>query len=181
MCEDVVARPPFTQITGHDNADGLPSNASPLTLCGMADPALVVRNTCSFVVGRLLEIRVAAGYHAVQDVDEMMAMMRDQISRLPEQHKFVIAADWRRVGVMPQDTAERAREMLARSNPRVVKSSILIDPSHATTSLQVVRLVKEAENANRRHFTDAAQQIAWLSDVLTAQELQRLRVFLALG
>lgn len=157
----------------------MPSNASPLTLCGMADPARVVRNTCSFVVGRLLEIRVAAGYHAVQDVDEMIGMIVDQVSRVPEHQKFVIAADWRKVTVMPQDTAERAREMLTRSNPRLLKSSILIDPSHATTGLQVVRLVEEAENANRRHFTDAAQQIAWLSDVLTAQELQRLRAFLA--
>ena len=147
----------------------------------MAEAVLVVRNTCSFVVGRLLEIRVAAGYHSVQDVDEMISMMRDQISRLPEHEKFVIAADWRRVTVMPQDTAERAREMLARSNPRVLKSSILIDPNHATTSLQVVRLVKEAENVNRRHFTDAAQQITWLSDVLTAQESQRLRAFLHSG
>jgi hypothetical protein len=144
----------------------------------MADPALVVRNTCSFVVGRLMEIRVGAGYHAVQDVDEMIGMMIEQLSRMPEDFKFIIAADWRRVTVMPQDTAERAREMLARSNPRVIKSSILIDPSHATTGLQVFRLVKEAENANRRHFTDAAQQISWLSDVLTTQELQRLRTFL---
>ena len=159
----------------------MPSNARALTLRRMAHSALVVRNTCNFVVGRLLEIRVAAGYHAVQDVDEMIGMMRDQASRLPEHEKFVIAADWRKVTVMPQATAERAREMLARSNPRVVKSSILIDPSHATTGLQVVRLVKEAENANRRHFTDAAEQIAWLSDVLTAQELQRLRTFLYSG
>lgn len=148
---------------------------------GMADPALAVRNTCSFVVGRLLEIRVAAGYHVVQDVDEMIGMMGDQVSRLPEHQKFVIAADWRRVTVMPQATAERAREMLARSNPRVIKSSILIDPSHATTGLQVVRLVKEAENANRRHFTDPAHQITWLADVLTPQELQRLRTFLYSG
>ena len=138
-------------------------------------------NTCEFVVGRLMEIRVAAGYHTVRDVEEMMAMMREQISRLPEEQKFVIAADWRNVTVMPPDTAARARDMLAHSNPRVIRSSILVRPGQATTSLQVVRLVKEADNDNRRHFEAAHRQISWLSEVLSEPEVQRLREFLRVG
>ena len=143
-----------------------------------APASLPPQNTCTFVVGRLMEIRVAAGYHTVRDVDQMITMMREQISRLPEREMIVIAADWRHVTVMPQATAARARDMLARSNPRVLRSSILTDPTHATANLQVLRLVKAAENDNRRHFTSPGEQIAWLAQVLTSRELQRLREFL---
>jgi hypothetical protein len=77
----------------------------------------MLRNTCEVVVGRLLEIRVAAGYRTVADVDEMIAMIRESVSKLPSATKVVIAADWRAVQVMPPDTAARAREMLAGANP----------------------------------------------------------------
>ena len=53
----------------------------------------------------------------------------------------------------------RARDMLARSNPRVLRSSILVDPTHHTANLQVLRLLKEADNENRRHFTLPGEQI----------------------
>lgn len=141
----------------------------------------VQSNSCEFVVGRLMEIRVAAGYHTVADVEQMMAMMQQQISRLRADEKFVIAADWRNVTVMPPDTAARARDMLANSNPRVIRSSILLRPGQATTSLQVLRLVKEAENDNRRYFIAQSQQIKWLSEVLKLSELTRLRSFLEAG
>lgn len=138
-------------------------------------------NTCEFVVGRLMEIRVAAGYRTVQDVDRMIGMIIKASAALPPPGKFVIAADWRAVSVMDQDTANRAREMLALSNPRVIRSSILVQPEQAITNLQVVRLVKEAANEDRRHFTSPAEQAAWLSEVLTEEETARLRVFLGLG
>jgi len=135
-------------------------------------------NTCEFVVGHLLEIRVAAGYRSVEDVDDMIAKMMAAAATLPSEVKFVIVADWRSVTVMAPDTAARVKQMLERSNPRVVRSSILIQPTHATTGLQALRLVKEAANANRRHFTSAREQIAWLGEVLTPAETQRLRGFL---
>jgi hypothetical protein len=131
-------------------------------------------NTCEFVVGRLMEIRVAAGYRSVQDIDQMIRMMMEASATLPSPGKYVIAADWRAVSVMDQATALRAKEMLASSNPRVVRSSILIQPNQATANLQVLRLVKEAANKNRRHFTSPSEQATWLREVLTEQE-QRQR------
>jgi len=54
-------------------------------------------NTCEFKVGRLMEIRVAAGYRTVGDVDEMIQMMVDRGSKLAANAKYIIAADWRKV------------------------------------------------------------------------------------
>jgi hypothetical protein len=135
-------------------------------------------NTCAFVEGRLLEIRVARGYKSVDDVEEMIGMIGENIAKLPESAKFCIAADWRAVHLMPPDTASRAREMLARVNPRVTRSAILTLPEEAVTNLQVLRLVREAENSSRRAFSDARAMTSWLSEVLSPAEATRLKRFL---
>jgi hypothetical protein len=137
-------------------------------------------NTCEFVVGRLLEIRVAAGYRSVEDIDEMINMIRKNVGKLPPSEKFAIAADWRTVGIMRPETAARARAMLMSVNPRVTRSAILTLPENPTQNLQVVRLIREAENESRRHFTVAADLAAWLSEVLSPDETARLRTFLGL-
>lgn len=137
-------------------------------------------NTCEFRVGRLMEIRVARGYRAVEDVDEMIAMMIERVGKLPPDQKYVIAADWRHVTVMSPETAARARAMLSKSNARALRSSILTHSDQSLTNLQVQRLVREAENEHRRHFVSAREQHAWLSEVLTTEESARLAEFLGL-
>jgi hypothetical protein len=136
-------------------------------------------NTCEFVEGRLLEIRVAAGYKCVADIDAMIGMIRGNVGKLPPGDSFTIAADWRAVQVMSPETAQRCREMLASVNPRVVRSAILTLPENSLTNLQVVRLVREAQNPSRRAFTVAAEMAAWLGEVLSPKETARVRVFLA--
>lgn len=138
----------------------------------------MIRNTCEFVTGRLLEIRVAAGYRAVSDVDHMIGMIEERVAKLPPGEKYAIAADWRPVHVMPPDTAARAREMLLAVNPRVTRSSVLTSPENRTVNLQVARIIREAENPNRRHFASADEMHAWLSEVLTPEESARLKTFL---
>ena len=138
------------------------------------------RNTCEFIEGRLLEIRVAAGYRTVDDVDQMIAMIVASVGKLPPEAKFTIAADWRAVQLMPPEVAARARVMLTSVNPRVKRSAILTLPANPLTNLQVIRLIREAENASRRHFTSAKEQHAWLSEVLTPEESRRLAKFLGL-
>jgi hypothetical protein len=138
-------------------------------------------NTCEFKVGRLLELRAGAGYTSVRDVQRMIAMMRAQFSALPPGGRCVIAADWRSVRMMSPETAQRAREMLAGSNPRVIRSAILTLPDRSLANLQVVRLVREAESENRKHFTSAEDQKSWLAEVLSEPEQARLAQFLELG
>jgi hypothetical protein len=140
----------------------------------------MIRNTCEFVVGRLLEIRVAAGYHTVADVDEVIRMTSDNLKKLPPGAKFVAAADWRAVRLMPPDTASRAHNLLHSMNPLLTRSAILTLPESPLTNLQVVRLIREAENSGRRHFVSAAEMHAWLTEVLTQEESSRLSTFLGL-
>jgi hypothetical protein len=102
------------------------------------------------------------------------------VSSISPEQKYVIAADWRAVGVMSPETSARARAMLAGTNARVVRSSILIQAEHSIAQLQVQRIVREADNANRRHFTNARAQHTWLSEVLTPAEAARLAEFLEL-
>lgn len=138
-------------------------------------------NTCEIVAGRLMEIRLAAGYRSVADVDDMIRMMVRKFTTLPVGARVVIAADWRGISVMSQETSERAKVMLTQSNPRVLRSSILIGEQRHTASLQVVRLVREADNQERRCFASAAEQYEWLAEVLTDDERARLAVFLGLA
>lgn len=127
-----------------------------------------------------MEIRVAAGYRSMGDVDEMIMMMINRVDKLPADVKYVIAADWRSVTVMPPETAARVRVMLSKANARVERSSILTAADQSTANLQVQRLVREAENENRRHFVNAREQHAWLSEILTPEESRRLAQFLGI-
>jgi hypothetical protein len=137
-------------------------------------------NTCEINVGRLMEIRVGGGYHSVRDIERMIAMMQGHFGKLAPGERCVIVADWRDVTVMSPETSVRAREMLSRANPRVVRASILTLAERSLANLQVVRLVREADSEQRRHFTNAVEQHRWLSEVLTEAEQARLAEFLEL-
>jgi len=140
----------------------------------------MIRNTCEFVVGHLLEIRVAAGFNTVADVDEVIRMTRNNLTMLPPGARFVAAADWRAVRLMPPETALRAQRLLLGANPRLKRAAILTLPESPLTNLQVVRLIRESEHADRRHFIWARKMHAWLAEALTDEESSRLREFLGL-
>lgn len=138
----------------------------------------MAESTVAFTVPGLLEIR-ALGFRSVADVDAMIAMIAARVATLRGHEKFVIAADWRAVHVMSPETAARAKEMLLRMNQRLVRSAILTLPENPTTNLQVIRLVREAENEQRRLFTTPRDLQLWLAEVLSRDALVRLRTFLA--
>jgi len=73
-----------------------------------------------------------------------------------------------------------ARKSSALKTRRSCPSRILTAPEHPTTNLQVVRLIREAQNADRKHFTDPKQLESWLSPVLSVPETVRLRAFLGI-
>jgi len=135
-------------------------------------------NTCEFVVGGLLEVRVGYGYRSISDVEAMITMIRSAITARGTLQKFAIVADWRSVHIMPPEVAQRAREMLAGNNLRVTRSAILTLPENPTTNLQVVRLVREAENPQRRHFAAVPELQRWLGEVLSPTQITRLASFL---
>ncbi len=138
-------------------------------------------NTCRFVVGRLMEVRVGRGFRNVADVDEMIGMVATAVRPLGAAAKFSIVADWRPVQVMAPETAARAREMLVGGNVGLQRSAILTLSANPTTNLQVVRLIHEAENENRRHFTSPVVLQRWLCAALTPEESARVAEFLGIA
>lgn len=135
-------------------------------------------NTCVVRVGRLIEIDVAAGYKTVADVDAMIAMIGAELAKLPAKTRVVIAADWRPCTIFTPDVADRALEMLTVINPRVERSAILHRADHATSILQVFRLVKEGRFEGRRVFTVVSDMEHWLGEILGPAERERLHAFL---
>jgi hypothetical protein len=147
---------------------------------GYSGVVATAKNTCEFVVGRLLEIRVA-GFRSSADIRAQTAGIARAVASLPKDAKYVIAGDWRAAQVMAPEMAEGAAEMLARANLSIARSGILTLPEHSTANLQMFRIVREAENPNRRHFTSASAMHRWLAEELTPKESARLRVFLEMS
>ncbi len=139
---------------------------------------MALRNTCELNVGKLLEIRVDAGYQVPADVDAMIGLIAQVLGSLPARERIIIAADWRRCNVFAPGTADRALAMLTRHNPRLLRSGILIRPDSPTTLMQVMRLVGEAQSPDRRVIASTVAMTSWLSPVTTPKELARLKVFL---
>jgi hypothetical protein len=139
---------------------------------------MAFRNTCELNVGKLLEVRVDAGYQTPADVDVMIGLIAQVLGSLPAHERIIIAADWRRCNVFGPGTADRALAMLTKHNPRLLRSGILIRPDSPATLIQVMRLVDEARSPERRVVTSFEAMISWLMPVTTPKELTRLKVFL---
>jgi hypothetical protein len=125
-----------------------------------------------------MEIAVADGYKTVEDVDAMIEMIRARLARVRGGQRIVIAADWRPCTVFTPAVAERAVTMLTGVVPRVERSAILHRADHATSVLQVFRLVKESHFEARRVFTAPTEMEKWLGEMLGPEERGRLHAFL---
>jgi hypothetical protein len=128
-------------------------------------------------VGRLIEARLVS-LRTVDDVGRFEDAMRAEFDRVDG--KAIVCADWRVANVLPPAVADRLIELLARGNPRLERSAILLSAEHATFNLQVERVVREAKNSARRTFRDAPAMVAWLGESLTPAERDRVARFLSL-
>ena len=125
----------------------------------------------------MLEVDLAAGYRTLHDVDEMIAQSAAQFAKL-DQRRAVVAADWRACKLFTPEVAERALELLVGVSPHIERAAILHRADQATSILQVARLVRECQFADRQVFTQAGLMARWLSEVLEPPECERLRAFL---
>jgi hypothetical protein len=138
-------------------------------------------NTAAIVVGRLLEIRLEAGYRSPQDVELVARAIQRELVRVPLAVRVVTVVDWRRCPLMQEEAAKRLIENLRTSNPRLERSAALASQKSPISVLQFLRVVREGNNAERRLFYEPEPLIEWLAQVLTLEELTRLREFLAAG
>jgi hypothetical protein len=141
----------------------------------------VSANTAAVVVGRLLEIRVEAGYRDIRDVDALFRDIGREMAKLPTGTRAVFVTDWRKCRLMNSEAADRVLGRIRVNNQRVERSAALAPQSSPLTMLQFMRLVRESENPQRRLFQDPETLIAWLDEVLIPSERARLREFLNAG
>jgi hypothetical protein len=141
----------------------------------------MVGNICEVVVGRLLEVRYAPGPTNVVDTLGMIDLVTRRLASLDASMRFAVVADWRAVPIMSPENAARTAQMLLTGNHRIVRSAVLAQPANATTNMQIVRLVHESDNANRKHFASPHALYRWLSEILTETEARRLKEFLGVA
>jgi hypothetical protein len=125
--------------------------------------------------GRLIETRTSS-LATLDEVAAFGARFREVAGKLAGQ--VVICGDYRGLRVLSPDVAAMFVGMLIAAPPRVERSGLLCSPDHATACLQIERTVKQAAKPSRRTFRDPAELVAWLGEVLSAEEGARLQVFL---
>ncbi len=137
-----------------------------------------VKNTASLKVGRLVEVRVGAGYRTIADVDALFNAITAEVSKLDASRLVVVAVDWRQCPLMSADAADHALLRMIRSYPRTERSAALASRNSPLAVMQFMRLIKDSHNGSRRLFYDRDEMVSWLSEVLSPVEAARLRAFL---
>ena len=125
--------------------------------------------------GRLVEGRPWA-LDTVADGRAYCDEFRRLIRALPR--PAVICADYRYMTIFRPAIADELRALMTDMNSLIERSAVLVAPEHATHSMQVERVVREARDDRRRRFGDAAALRTWLAEVLDRDEQARLDAFL---
>jgi hypothetical protein len=134
-------------------------------------------NTAKINVGRLLEIRVEAGYRTAEEVDELFDAVGAEVRRAAVA-KVVAAVDWRKCPIMAPVAAARMAERMTTMNARTERSAALALSNSSIAVLQFLRVIREAGLPDRKLFFAPMPLVNWLGEVLTADESTRLREFI---
>ncbi len=93
--------------------------------------------------------------------------------------RVVVCADYRRVKFMKAELVNQFIAFLANVNPHIERSAIWVDPKNAIFNVQVMRIVREANNPHRKVFEDPNALRTFLAELLNPEERTRLAVFMA--
>jgi hypothetical protein len=126
-------------------------------------------------VGRLVEITLASPLTA-QEFEDYITAARLGLLSLPG--KAVLVIDMTRLAVMSGDVAQRGVDLIRRNNPSIERGAYLLPQLRGSTSMQVMRMLRDARSETRRVFDDKRSLRAWLGEVLTPSEVRRLGAFL---
>lgn len=124
-------------------------------------------------VGGLVEIRIWSPV----SLDEVGTWAKDHdavIDAIPG--RYVCLVDLVDATVFPQEVVDGYVATM-RNEPRLRRTATLLAES-PTLGLQIQRMLREANNPERRSFRDIAALEAWLGEVLTPAERARLSLVL---
>lgn len=128
-------------------------------------------------VGRLIEARIETlrtEARAAAYTDAFSAVLQRSPSNLP----MILCADHRAVPVYSQAVTEKLASLFGAMNLRLARVALLVSPANATLLMQLARIVREANNPDRRVFVVPMEAEAFLGEVLTTAERTRLARFL---
>jgi hypothetical protein len=124
-------------------------------------------------VGKLVEIRIWSPVSVEETVP--WAARHDSViaSALGP---YVCLVDLVDATVFPPEIVE-AYVKTMRNEPQLLRTATLLNTS-PTFGMQIQRMIREANNPNRRAFRDPAALFPWLAEVLDGGERVRLRELL---
>ncbi len=129
-------------------------------------------------VGRLIEIRIRSTF-GPNDFAGFAARLAEVSGALDG--KLVGISDYRDARLLAPEVADKMVGSLRNTNPRVERAAVLMAEKAGVIVLQAERILREANNPNRRVFRHADEAAAWLGEVLDEPERARLRAFLDEG
>jgi hypothetical protein len=139
----------------------------------------MLANTARIHVGRLLEVRVAAGYRSVADVTAVFQQVALEVAKLPPGSKHVTIVDWRHCPLMAPEAADFLTVRMAGVNPATERSAAIARQDAPVSILQFLRVIRDADFSDRRLFFSEDELCSWLDEVLSPAEGARLRAFLS--
>lgn len=133
-------------------------------------------NQAQIVVGRLMEVRVRS--QAASEITRLAREIAAARSLKVPEGGVVTIADLRLLSSLSPLFVERATKLLSTWNTGVVRAVFLLPQRAGAMGLQLQRILAAAGNPNRRLFYDPSEAEAWLAEVLTPEERERLAAFL---
>lgn len=127
--------------------------------------------------GRLIEARIEA-LRSLERAAAYTSGFTQVLQRFSEKERLILCADHRAVAVYPQPVTDELASLFSAMNLRLQRVAILVAPSNATLTMQLSRIVREAQNPDRRVFFATDEAEAFLGEVLTPAERTRLAQFL---
>jgi hypothetical protein len=136
-------------------------------------------NTAEIRVGRLLEVRIDAGYRTIEEVESLFLMLASAVRKLSAGAKHVTVVDWRLCPIMSPDCAAFVVQQMVAVNAKTERSATIASADAPISVIQFTRLIRESNSPVRQLFYDEPSLLGWLAEVLTPKELKRARLFLA--
>ncbi len=125
-------------------------------------------------VGRLVEIRI---WSPVSLAETGPWAQRHNAVSDAVVGPYVCLVDLVDATVFPPDVVDGFVSTM-RNEPRLLRTATLLNAS-PTFGMQIQRMIREADNPERRAFRDPAELLAWFSGVLTDAECARVCTLLA--
>lgn len=129
-------------------------------------------------VGRLIEIQLVSPI-LLPELEGFGQRIGEFVARVAKQGQRMIACtDLASANILPPEVAEWFIRLMQRDNPALERGAFLIGTS-AVFALQLERMFKQSSSLTRRTFREPGPLLAWLGELATPIERDRIRRFLA--